>query len=52
MFLRSMYILTIPINNSYVLLLKGYYIGFEIKALNFKVQEVIMAYYVCHGSQA
>ena len=40
-----MYILTIPINISYVLLLTGYYIGLRADLWIFIVRDVIMALY-------
>ena len=39
-----MYVLTIPINISYVLLLTGYYIGLRADLWIFIVRDVIMAY--------
>ena len=44
------YHITMPINISYVLLLTGYYIGLRADLWIFMVRDVIMEYFVCHGS--
>ena len=46
----AMFILTIPINISYFLLLTGYYIGLREDLWIFIVRDVIMAYFICPSS--